>query len=589
MVDLIEPTELPDAPLSPLSPEAPASPTSPESPEAGSFLDVQSEDLKTADAATEDEVDFFTDLLIKSRRKRYERELEVREAQANQIFGQDGITITDTKKFIKAMEDLDGLQELAERGFGYVDKGYSKYLQYKFDVSFEQAELMNSYFQSGAYVPGVSPKDLKFIPGYETSLTAGSGFAEDFLIRDPVLVAPLGEIGAQPLTGPLTEAQNAMNEAAKVGGNVTDFKEAGKEALAKSEKAIATGVKAASVAAGMLAINEFIKDPSIGTALGAGAATAQAAASFGVSGANAAAATLGPAALFFAGAQILGSLLRDRDYMRSQGSFSFHAPTGTFTVSEKMGADGGSSAWIDGQQAVILSTLDELTNTYGFEVDAAGVSKAFEGGYRGKNYITNSVSYARQGGRNASFSAQDYVFNLISNGGLKAGENTNLEITQDPAAFIKFMGELNTKMQDQYASYMWRNHNGIEVYIPRGRTNPKDYKGYVAFGSEAAAKAQAAVLTQNAGTIVPITGQGGRNLPRGLIATPKMEYVVSRKTDPFHARGQVALGEFKVVPQVTVTYTDRFGNPLTRSAEKWARTRVVPAMLRRRGIDYDGL
>ena len=585
MVDLIEPIKAPDAPFSPLSPEAPASPTSPESPEAGSFLDVQSEDLKTADTEVEGEVDFFTDILIKARRKRYERELESQAAQANQIFGQDGITVTDTKKFIKAMEDLEGLQELAERGLGYIDRGYSTYLRYKFDVSFEQAELMNSYFQSGAYVPGVSPKDLKFLPGYKTSLTAGSGLADDILYTDPVLVAPLGEIGAQPLTGPLTEAQNAMNEAAKVGGNVTDLKKAGKDALAKSEKAIATGVKAASVAAGMLAINEFIKDPSIGTALGAGAATAQAAASFGVSGAKAATAALGPAALAFAGFQLVGSLLRDRNYMRSQGSFSFNPNTGKFTSSMAMGADKGSSAWIEGQQAVILSTIDELTDKYGFEVDAAGVSKALEGGYKGKGYITNSVTYARQGGRNASFSAQDYVFNLISNGGLKAGENTNLEITQDPAAFIKFMGELNTKMQDQYASYMWQNHNGLELSINKSMTNRKGYKGYVAFGSEAAAKAQAAVLTQKFGDLAPITGQGGRNLPRGLIATPKREYVVRRRTSSFHQRGQVALGEFEVVPIITTTYTDRNGNPLTRSAEEYAKTRVVPAMLRRRGID----
>ncbi len=584
MVDLIEPIKAPDATFSPLSPEAPASPTSPESPEAGSFLDVQAEDLKTADTEAEGEVDFFTDILIKARRKRYERELESQAAQANQIFGQDGITVTDTEKFIKAMEDLDGLQELAERGLGYVDKGYSKYLQYKFDVSFEQAELMNSYFQSGAYVPGVSPKDLKFLPGYKTSLTAGSGLADDILYTDPVLVAPLGEIGAQPLTGPLTEAQNAMNEAAKVGGNVTDFKKAGKDALAKSEKAIATGVKAASVAAGMLAINEFIKDPSIGTALGAGAATAQAAASFGVSGAKAATAALGPAALAFAGFQLVGSLLSDRNYMRSQGSFSFNANTGKFTSSMAMGADNGSSAWIEGQQAVILSTIDELTDKYGFEVDAAGVSKALEGGYKGKGYITNSVAYARQGGRNASFSAQDYVFNLISNGGLKAGENTNLEITEDPAAFIKFMGELNTKMQDQYAAYMWQNHNGIEVSISKSMTNRKGYKGYVAFGSEMAAKAQASVLTKKAGNLAPITSGGSRNLPRGLIATPKMEYVVRRRTDPIHERSQVALGEFEVVPQVTVAYTDRFGNPLTRSAEEYAKTRVVPENLQRRGI-----
>ena len=144
MVDLIEPIKAPDATFSPLSPEAPASPTSPESPEAGSFLDVQAEDLKTADTEAEGEVDFFTDILIKARRKRYERELESQAAQANQIFGQDGITVTDTEKFIKAMEDLDGLQELAERGLGYVDKGYSKSLHNKFDVSFEQAELMNS-------------------------------------------------------------------------------------------------------------------------------------------------------------------------------------------------------------------------------------------------------------------------------------------------------------------------------------------------------------------------------------------------------------------------------------------------------------
>lgn len=69
MVDLIEPIKAPDATFSPLSPEAPASPTSPESPEAGSFLDVQAEDLKTADTEAEGEVDFFTDILIKARRK----------------------------------------------------------------------------------------------------------------------------------------------------------------------------------------------------------------------------------------------------------------------------------------------------------------------------------------------------------------------------------------------------------------------------------------------------------------------------------------------------------------------------------------
>ena len=174
---------------------------------------------------------------------------------------------------------------------------------------------------------------------------------------------------------------------------------------------------------------------------------------------------------------------------------------------------------------------------------------------------------------------------MISNGGLKAGENTNAEIAQDPAAFVKFMGELNTKMQDQYAFYMWQNHNGIEVNINKSRTNRKGYKGYVAFGSEAAAKAQATVLTQKFGDLAPITSQGSRNLPRGLILTPKREYVVRRRTSSFHPRGQVALGEFEVVPIVTATYTDRNGNPLTRSAEEWARTRVLPTMLRRRGID----
>mgnify|MGYP003111196798 CR=1 FL=1 len=581
MVDLIEPTELPDAPLSPLSPQAPVSPTA---PEAGSFLDVESDDLKTINTETEGEVDFFTDLLIKSRRKRYEKELEVQAAQANQIFGQDGITVTDTKKFINAMEDLEGLQELAERGLGYVDKAYAKYLQYKFDVSFEQAELMSSYFQSGSYVPGVSPEDLKFFPGYKTSLAGGSGLAGDVAYTDAVVSAPLPPLKAEPLTGPMTEAQNAMNEAAKVGGNVSDFKQAGKDALVKSEKAIATGVKVASVAAAMLTINEFIKNPSIGSALGAGAATAQAAASFGVSGAKAATAALGPAALAFAGFQLVGSLISDRNYMRSQGSFNFNPTTGKFTSSMAMGADNGSSAWIEGQQAVILRTIDELTDKYGFEIDAAGVSKALKGGHMGKGYITNSVAYAKQGGRNASFSAQDYVFNLISNGGLKAGENTNFEITSDPAAFIKFMGELNTKMQDQYASYMWQNHNGLELSISKSMTNRKGYKGYVAFGSEKAAKAQASVLTKKAGNLAPITSGGSRNLPKGLIATPKMEYVVRRRTNSLHERSQVALGEFEVVPQITVTYTDKFGNPLTKYAKEYAKTSVA-VNLRRRGID----
>ncbi len=571
MVDLIEPTELPDAPLSPLSPQAPVSPTA---PEAGSFLDVESDDLKPTDPETEGEVDFFTDLLIKSRRKRYEKELEVQAAQANQIFGQDGITVTDTKKFIEAMEDLEGLQEQAERGLGYVDKAYDKYLQYKFDVSFEQAELMSSYFQSGAYVPGVSPEDLKFIPGYKTNLTAGSGLAEDILYKDPVLVAPLGEIGAQPLTGPLTEAQNAMNEAAKVGGNVTDFKQAGKDALAKSEKAISAGVKAASVAAAVLSINEFIKDPSILSGVGAGAATAQAAASFGVSGASAAASALGPAAVFLAGASILSGLLSDKNYMRSEGSIGYNSSTGKFETTLVRGSDAGSTSWMDGQQAVILSTINELTDKYGFEIDPAGVKRAFQGGHLGKSYITNSVSYAKQGGRNASFSGQDYVLNLISSGALKAGENTDEVITKDPEAFVKFMGELNTKMQDKYASYMWQNYDGVEVNINKSRTNRKGYKGYAAFGSEIAAKAQASVLDKKYENPSPVQVRirsGKAQYRTKYLKTTEVKHVVRRRTERFHDRQQIALGEFEIVPQYTSTYTDLRGNPLSAREEQRAR------------------
>lgn len=222
--------------------------------------------------------------------------------------------------------------------------------------------------------------------------------------------------------------------------------------------------KATVVLNAATAIDEFAKDPSIGNALIASSSTASAVSAVATTEAtkNTAAtfaATLGPIAAVYTAFNVLKTIQQsDIDYTRSDGYITYK--NGEFSTEFAKGSDGGEAGWAEGQTRAAIKTLNELTDTYKFQVDEKKLSEVFNS-TESKSFITSNPEYAQvRGEGKMSLSASDTIVSLLKSGALKPSEDTPEEILENEAAFSEFLGDQINKTQDEFASIMWSNYKG---------------------------------------------------------------------------------------------------------------------------------
>ena len=126
--------------------------------------------------------------------------------------------------------------------------------------------------------------------------------------------------------------------------------------------------------------------------------------------------------------------------------------------------------WADAHTHAATTTLNSLIDDYGFTVDLQKLNKTFNG-YDKKAYITNNRQYAIQGGRDASYSANDMVLSLLKSGALKPSGETPFDIVKSEGDFGAFIGELLVKTQNIAATRMF-NQNGFTSQ-KGGRLSPQ--------------------------------------------------------------------------------------------------------------------
>ena len=218
---------------------------------------------------------------------------------------------------------------------------------------------------------------------------------------------------------------------------------------------------AATVIGAATQLDDFFKNPTLGGAVSATAAVANAASVFGGTSVSATATNianfLNPITMFVAGTQLIRYLTHDADYSRSDGIVSYK--NGKFSTTFLNGADGGTLAythWADAHTTTAVNGLNSLINDYGFTVDEKKMATIFNS-HMNKSYITNNPTYAKQGGRNHSSSNVDMVLSLLKAGALKPGEDTPFVLVQDEGTFGSFMGSFFKQMTNDAAAYMMDN------------------------------------------------------------------------------------------------------------------------------------
>lgn len=505
--------ESPDAPAAvgaeaPVAPDAPFNPMKDFIPYATNLLDIERDDT------------FFNERIQKIREKRAEELSKKIGQEANEIFGQDYITVTDINKFKEAMQDIEDLETIAGVTSEFLDTGYKMYLKYTYGVTDLQAEALSDYFTSGSYKTGDIPTVME---GARPSPDFIGPMPPEYYGSTPVLNPSTGQYvveGARPsadFIGPMPPetltleeyeaATSAADKAASIGATKEEVKGAIDEAIETVKPAVDLAKKAAVTAAAFLALDNFVDDPNVPNAVIATGATATAVSQLtslaaGVQGPPTQIAALSteiasianPISLFIAGTQVLDLVMQDQDYRRSSAEIEYK--DGKFIISNVGGHDAGSINFADGQSKTALKMIDVLQKEYGFIVDEAVVNSTLSR----KGYLSNNVQYGKQGaGMNTgSIGASDLIYSLMREGALKVSANTPEEILTDPNTFIGFINEFQKRTQDEYAKYMWANYDGKEDFTgKRGKLTSEYIVGYAAYGSENLAKAQVSMLNDN--------------------------------------------------------------------------------------------
>ena len=240
-------------------------------------------------------------------------------------------------------------------------------------------------------------------------------------------------------------------------------------------------------------LDEFIKNPSVESGLLTSAAVSNAVVALTAeqTAANLTAASvasvLNPIVAVYTGVELIKMLTHDQDFSRSEGIVEYK--DGKFVTTLVRGSDGGAlghSHWADAHTYAATETLNTLVDDYKFTVDEKAIATMFADKY-GKGYITNSPSYAAQGNRNASYSAQGMVLSLLKSGALKPSEDTPLDIINSQESFSAFAGQMLLDTQNITASRLYDQQGFVSK--DRGFKNRETPKyGYMAFGSKKAAQ-----------------------------------------------------------------------------------------------------
>ena len=241
-------------------------------------------------------------------------------------------------------------------------------------------------------------------------------------------------------------------------------------------------IKGASVLSSVAAIDRFLEDPTGETAAFAVGATATAASLFGSELGKNIAGMVNPMLAFYSAIKIFDYLTFDADYYRSQGSVTYQ--NGEWKTSGVQGADGGKSYWAQGQTTVAMNALNDLMDTYGFEINPAKLKSHT---FQQKTFIMNNPTYAKMGNRNASLNAQQLVLSALREGVLTPTDRTPTSIAGTSKQFSDFMGSYMAKMADDYATYAWENLGGLQDKYGSSRYGYKET--YAAFGTKDAADA----------------------------------------------------------------------------------------------------
>ena len=503
-------------------------PAGPAAPAAPGMMPLEGYSPPKPEVEEDQEPSFFADLLSKARSSRLKEAAEERLKEADELFGQDAITVSDLKKFNEAAEDLEDLSKMAETTAEKLDDYYVDYLESAYDIPTIQAKALSDYFTSDDYVPGDIPKlqeamrpSADFV-GPMGPTYVGQTFTPVEAVRpspDFIGPMPVGSYAAEAVRpsadfiGPMPQeimsasefeaAQKAAEKAAALGQSKEKVVEAIEAEVSRVETAKEFAKKTASVTAAIIALDDFVDDPNLQSGLVATGATASAVAAVTSLPANVAgpptataaisskiASVVNPILTFYAGVQIFKALTYDKDYYRSQGYITYD--NGNFNISKVRGADGGRSDWADGQTKAAQDNLNMMVNDYGFKVDEKVANEILST----KGLIMNNYTYGKKmGGRDASLNAGELIYAMIVKGGLKITEDTPAEIAETPLAFLTFIGDVQKDAQDKYAAYMYDEYGGLEDYRRTGSKSPQSKrvinKKYAAFGREETAQAYA--------------------------------------------------------------------------------------------------
>ena len=294
-------------------------------------------------------------------------------------------------------------------------------------------------------------------------------------------------------------------------------------------------IKSASVIGAMLAIERFAEDPNLETGAYAVGATAAAGSLLGSELAKSVAGVTNPLLLAYTGIKVFQALTYDADYYRSEGIVDYK--DGKWDVTLLRGSDGGKRTWAQGQTKIAVDSLNTLMDEYGFEINE---DKLNNSSFNQKQFIMNNPTYAKMGGRDASLNAQQLVLSALREGVLTPTDATPDDISSTPEKFSEFIGGFVTKMSDDYATYIWTQHGGVEDRYGNSRfgTNEK----YAAFGSETAANEFAEQYNNTAPKITNLYTGAGRGQKYAPSFTKKT--LTTTKQDIQGDRGAVYFGGF---------------------------------------------
>lgn len=561
-------------------------PAGPAAPAAPGMMPLEGYSPPKPEVEEDQEPSFFAGLLSKARSSRLKEAAEERLKEADELFGQDAITVSDLKKFNEAAEDLEDLSKMAETAAERLDDYYVDYLESSYDISTVQAKALSDYFTSDDYVSGDIPKlqeamrpSADFVGPMGPSYVGQTFTPVEAVRPSPDFVGPMpvGSYVAEAVRpsadfiGPMPQevmspaefeaAQKAAEKAAALGQSKEKVVEAIEAEVSRVEATKEFAKKTANVAVALIALDDFVDDPNLKSGLVATGATAAAVSAITSLPANVAgpptataaisskiASVVNPILTIYAGIQMFRALTFDKDYNRSQGYITYD--NGNFNISKVRGADGGRSDWADGQTKAAQDTLNMLVNDYGFEVNEKVAKEILST----KGLIMNNYTYGkRMGGRDASLNAGELIYAMIAKGGLKVTQDTPAEIAETPLDFITFIGDVQKDAQDKYAAYMYDQYGGLEYYTKKARRTDKYNQKYAAFAREETAQAYATSWNSdpsNASVTLTKTTRSGKH--RRTYTAPhfsKTVMVVKQREIEGGREGSVFSGGYALAPE----------------------------------------